>query len=166
MECQTGKGESAMTVLEEWQQLAERENRRVRSVWSAGVADDGQRGNPVKTLDDSDALAARLKPLFEAWLPPEQIAVHEQISETAVWQALAVHLRTRYEMKRCALPPVFYRMRLERINALRALGLKRKQIVAQLGVSEWIMDADLKRVREGEMKADVIPVKPESDEIP
>ena len=136
-----------MTVLEEWQQLAQRENRRVRSVWSAGVADDGQRRNPVKTLDDSDALAARLKPLFGAWLPPEQIAVQERLPEAAVWHALALHLRARYEMKRCALPPVFYRMRLERINALKAAGFKRKQIGAQLGVSEGVIDSDLKRSR-------------------
>ena len=140
-----------MTALEEWRRLARRENRRARKIWNSGVANERQQGSSVKTLDERHALAARLEPLFNAWLPPEEIATHAQLPEAAVWQALAVHLRATHKMKKFALPPIFFQMRLKRINALRAAGMKRKEIAAHLGVSNWIIDADLKRARTGEM---------------
>lgn len=143
-----------MTTLEDWKRLAQQENRRMRAIWNAGVASDRPRKSPFESPGDGQNLAARLRPLFEAWMPPEEIAAHEQISEAAVWQALAIHLRATHKLKTFALPPIFYRMRQDRTNALRAAGLKRREVAALLGVSEWIMDSDLKRVRQQEMKAD------------
>lgn len=148
-------GDEGMTI-QDWQRLARQENRRMREVWNSGLADayGAERTLLFEIPGDRHALAARLKPLFEAGLPADEIATHERLPEPAVWQALAIHLRARHGMAKFALPPVFYRMRLKRISALRATGMKRCEVAAQLGISEWVIDSDHKRVREMEGQAD------------
>ena len=147
-----------MTALGDWQRLARQENRRVRSLWKSGVATEDETVGMGTTFgsspDNSRPPAARLRQLFEAGYAPDEVAVEEQMPEPAVWQALAGHLRAKHGMKRCALPLVFFRMRVERILALQAAGLKRKEIAARLGVSDWVIGTDLKRARAGEFDPD------------
>ena len=146
-----------MTLLEQWRQLARQENRRARDLWHSGVADEAAGLDPgtVGTLEDRQTLAVSLKPVFEAGHTPDRIAVDRGIPEAIVWKALAVHMRETHKMSKCGLPLVFFRMRLARIQALRKAGLQRRDIAARLGVSVWLLDADLKRVRDAEWQRDV-----------
>ena len=147
-----------MTVLEEWRCLARQENRRARTLWTSGVADEDETvskdATSVVPPDKRRTLATRLRQLFEAGYAPDEVAVKELIPEAAIWQELAGHLRAKHGMKKFALPPVFFRMRVERILALQAAGLKRKDIAAKLGVRDRVVGTDLKRAKAGEFDLD------------
>ena len=123
----------------------------MRQVWNAGLARDDSEPTSQPIRGSRHALAERWGPLFEAGLTPEAIAAREQTSEGAVWQALAIHLRAKHGMKRYALPPVFFRLRSARIIALKAAGLKRREIAAILGVGDRVIDAGLRLMRTGEI---------------